>query len=216
MGSYRSYKQKSKPSIIVPDIEVCIMSGNTKLEQIWNTSFTPVWSCPTDGPCFDKCYAMKAYRQYPGTRDAWDRNWRLYRADPIEYFRQIDAFLADVRPQNFRWLVAGDVPDDQYMTGVLTMANRYPDTNYCLFTKNYRILHELVRVYRPKNLTILASAWPRHPISDAIREHYRVAWMQDGTETRAPKNAIICEGSCLTCLKCYNPRIKRDVILPIH
>jgi hypothetical protein len=216
--SYRSYKQRSKPRIIMPDIEVCIMSGNTKLGGIWNTSLPPVKSCSTDAPCYDKCYAMKAYRQYPDTREAWDRNYKLYQATPNEYFRQVEAFLSDVRPDSFRWLVAGDVVDMGYMTGVLALANRCSETHYCLFTKNYRILYELIdqKVYRPANLTILASGWPGHAIPDAIRENYRIAWMQDGTETRAPKNAIICQGSCIDCLKCYNPRVKRDVILPIH
>jgi len=218
MGKYRAYKQKTKPSIIVPDIKVCVMSGNTKLGEIWNTSLPPIRSCPINAPCYDKCYAMKAFRQYPGTRDAWERNYRLYRARPEEYFRQLDAFLSDVEPKYFRWLVAGDVVDRGYMTGVLTLANRYPETQYCLFTKNYEILYELVdqKVYRPKNLTILASAWPRHQIPDTIRENYRIAWMQDGTETRAPKNAIMCAGSCEDCLSCYNPRVKRDLILPLH
>lgn len=218
MAKYRAYKQKSKSIITTSDIELCIMSGNTKLGPIWNTSFPPVWSCSVNAPCYDRCYAMKAFRQYPGTRDAWARNYRLYQADPTEYFRQIDAFLSDIQPEYFRWLVAGDVVNGQYMTGILTMANRHPDTRYCLFTKNFTVLHELAvsSIYRPKNLTILASGWPGSLIPDSIRENYRIAWMQDDTETRAPKNAIICEGACSECLKCYNPRVKRDVILPVH
>lgn len=214
---FRNYYEK-KSSSIAPETEVCIMSGNTKLGKIWNTSFPPVWSCSVNAPCYKECYARKAFRQYPDTREAWIRNYGLYQADPNKYFRQINAFLSDVSPEHFRWLVAGDVVDTRYMTGVLELANRYPETNYCLFSKNYGVLIGLVRggMYVPENLTILASAWPGHKLPVELQENYRVAWMQDGTETRAPENAIVCEGSCINCLKCYNPKVQRDVILPIH
>jgi hypothetical protein len=200
------------------------MSGNTKLGEIWNTSFPPVVSCPVDAPCYDGCYAQKAYRQYPGTRDAWTRNYRLYRANPNEYFRQINAFLSDVEPRYFRWQVAGDVVDVGHMSGILDAVYNHLKTTFCLFTKRYDILLDLLdtstvageKLVLPKNLIILASGWPGHPMPDAIRDNYRVAWMQDSTETRIPKNAIWCEKSCIDCLSCYNPRVKRDVILPLH
>jgi hypothetical protein len=167
---------------------------------------------------------MKAYKQYPSVRERWDGNYKLYKADPAEYFRQIDSFLSDVRPEYFRWLVSGDVVDKGYMTGILGAAYNHPETNFCLFTKKYNILVELTdtstvagdKLVLPKNLIILASGWPKHQIPDTIRDNYRIAWMQDGTETRAPKNAIVCKGSCEDCLSCYNPRVKRDLILPLH
>lgn len=206
----------TKKHAVNPENRVCLIDRNSKLGCIWNTSLPPIQTCQPNSPCFELCYAMKSFRQYPAVKRAWTQNLNTYRTSPAEYFRQLDIFFQEKKPETFRWLVAGDIPDNQYMYGILKLANRYPRTNMCLFSKNYPALLEMSMIVRPRNLTVLVSAWPNHPIPDALRTEYRTAWMQDGRERRAPKNAILCQGSCEDCLKCYNPRVTRDVILPLH
>jgi hypothetical protein len=47
--------------------------------------------------------------------------------------------------------------------------------------------------------------------------NHRIAWMQDGTETRIPKGAIECHGNCETCGLCYElPRLGVDVVFHKH
>ena len=89
---------------------VSISKGNRKLGGVMNISTSPRKCCPVGVPCAHKgCYALKAYRLYPGTRKAWSRNERVAKRHPDSYFRQIAARVADVKPRLFRWHVAGDI-----------------------------------------------------------------------------------------------------------
>ena len=67
----------------------------------------------------------------------------------------------------------------------------------------------------PTNLVLVFSSWPAMSFSNP--HGHRVAWMQDGTETRVPKNAISCPGNCESCGMCYElDRLARDVVFHRH
>jgi hypothetical protein len=65
------------------------------------------------------------------------------------------------------------------------------------------------------NLAVIFSAWP------GVRIHnphgHRIAWMQDGTEYRVPKDAVRCPGNCEECGICFRlPKLGRDVVFHKH
>ncbi len=208
---------------------VAISLGNTKLgkKDIPNVSFTPILSCVAGVPCArdNECYALQAYRQYPNTKKAWDRNLRIYLNDPVIYFEQINEFLQNKLTLFFRWFVGGDIQDVRCLLGMVEIAVKNPQTQFMAFTKNYGVLAHVKKKDLPKNLNIIASGWPNYPMPKYIRGNgYTIAWLGDERETRIRrKHSIKCEGasnkakkSCIDCLICWDKKEKRDIILPKH
>jgi hypothetical protein len=196
---------------------VSISKGNRKLGCVMNISTIPGRCCPQGVPCLGQgCYALKALRLYPGTRAAWRRNEFLAKHHPDSYFTQIAAQVAAAKLRLFRWHVAGDVLDTGYLRGMCRIAAANPTTHFLAFTKAFEIVnryedHEPL----PSNLVIVFSAWPGMKFFNPHR--HRVAWMQDGTETRVPVDAIRCPGNCESCGMCYElERLGHDVVFHKH
>jgi hypothetical protein len=191
-----------------------ISDGNMKLGNIPNVSLTPCKSCSPDAPCKKKCYAMKAYRMYPKVRKAWDTNRKESKSNRTKYFADIRKFLAKKMPRFFRWHVAGDIPDEDYLSHMVNIAKTFPEVKFLAFTKRHDILKDWPAVEMPKNLSIVASMWPNW---GSAPEGYPRAWMQDGTEKRVPENALECPGACHNCGACWNLKnLKRDVVFHKH
>jgi hypothetical protein len=193
-----------------------ISPGNMKLGDIPNVSLTPCKTCHPDAPCKNKCYAMKAYRMYPIVKKAWQANTAEMTKNRSKYFADIRKFLAKKQPKYFRWHVAGDIPDSDYLDGMLDIAREFPAVKFLCFTKR----HEMFNTYAPKamipeNLEVVLSMWPKW--GDAELQDFRRAWMQDGTETRIPENAIECPGFCEKCGMCWSlGKLGRDVVFNAH
>ena len=197
--------------------KISISSGNRKLGSVMNISTTPGRCCVKGIPCASGgCYALKAVRLYPGTRAAWRRNEDLAKHHPDSYFMQIAAQVAKAQPPLFRWHVAGDILSSDYLRGMCRIALANPHTHFLAFTKNFKVVNEYEdREPIPGNLVIVFSAWPRMTFLNPHR--HRVAWMQDGTETRVPEDAIECPGNCESCGMCYElDRLGRDVVFHKH
>jgi hypothetical protein len=167
-------------------------------------------------PCSKKCYALKAVRLYPHTREAWSRNARIAKRHPDFYFMQIAERVAKAKPRLFRWHVAGDILNADYLYGMCTIAEENPCTHFLAFTKAFDIVNGYEdREALPGNLVIIFSAWPRMNFENP--HGHCIAWMQDGTENRVPESAIECPGNCETCGLCYEmPKLGRDVVFHKH
>jgi hypothetical protein len=90
------------------------------------------------------------------------------------------------------------------------IADAHPHTHLLAFTKAFEIVNRYEdREAVPANLVIVFSAWPGMRF---LNPHgHRVAWMQGGTETRVPEDAIGCPGNCETGGLCYElPRLGRE------
>ena len=196
---------------------VSISVGNRKLGGVMNISITPRQCCPKGIPCASNgCYAFKAYRMYPHTRKAWNKNARIAKRDPDSYFLQIATRVTKAKPPLFRWHVAGDILNPDYLRGMCRVAEANPETHFLAFTKAFDVgnLYEDLAVI-PANLVIIFSGWPGMQFANP--HSHRIAWMQDGTETRVPDNAIECPGNCETCGLCYElPKLGRDVVFHKH
>lgn len=196
-------------------LETKISVGNTKLGRIINVNLPPVKSCCKDVPCSgDKCYALKAYRQYPKTRKAWDTNYELYQIDSNRYFECISNYLEKRRKyvRRFRWHSSGDIIDQKYFNYMIEISKNFPEIKFLCFTKNYNLEYDVKEL--PYNFVIRFSMWPGFS-PEIISKNNIYAWMDDGKDTRIPKNAFKCFNSCKICGFCWNNN-NRDVVFHKH
>lgn len=178
-------------------IKISISEGNTKMGSIPSVSLVPVLDCANCNECRKSCYALKAFRMYQATRDAYSRNSKLAHSDLDEYSRQVMGYIERKRPKYFRWHVAGDILNQEHAEKIILIAVAFPGTKFLCFTKR----HDLQFKGLPKNLTVVLSCWPGMPLPK--NRSLPRAYMQDGTEKRIPHGARECPGSCEDCKLCY-------------
>jgi hypothetical protein len=189
-------------------MKVHISRGNDKLGAIPNISLSPGRSCG-DVPCKKDCYAMKFYGMYPTVKRAWSENYRIATSNRPRFFGTLDDFLRKYTPKFFRFHVAGDFIDQNYLEWCEITASRHPETRFLAFTKKYGLDYSK----RPANMEIVFSAWPGLALP---RKKMPVAFMQDGTETRV-KNALDCPGNCESCGMCFNlSKLGKNVVFNKH
>lgn len=187
-----------------------VSKGNTKVPY-GNVSLPPIKSCGNCKGCRTKCYALKSYRMYPSVRKSWDENLTLARQKPSEYFNMVRDYLAKKPHRFFRWHVSGDILNQRYLGEMFRIALEFPNVRFLAFTKMYHLDY----TDKPANITIVFSAWPGQPIEN--KWNFPVSWVQDGTETRIPDNAMECPGNCGNCGACWElPKLGRDVFFHIH
>ena len=196
---------------------VSISRGNIKLGNVPNISMVPGSSCPRGVPCLGQgCYALKSIRRFRDVGAAWRRNEELAKHHPDSYFMQIAAHVAEAKPRLFRWHVAGDILGADYLRGMCRIAAGNPGTHFLAFTKNFEVVNDYEdREVIPSNLVVVYSGWPG--MSFLNPHGHRIAWMQNGAETRVPKDALECPGNCESCGMCYElDRLGRDVVFHKH
>lgn len=188
--------------------------SNIKLGAIPSISLPPIETCPNGVLCADKCYALKAWRQYPATRRAWTENLVLYRGNPENYFQPLLRWLIKHKPKFFRFHVSGDIPDSTYWEFLCETAKVAKQTRFLVFTKNFGLDFTMA----PSNLSVVLSMWPGHPLPTGWAATLPRAWMQDGTETRSGADiAMPCPGNCQTCGACWGLAQKGlDVVFNLH
>jgi hypothetical protein len=157
---------------------------------------------------------MKAWRQYPQTRKAWRHNSSLAHKDSWTYFDSIQEYINKKKPKYFRWHVSGDIISAEYFQGMVDLAEKHKETRFLAFTQCYEIINSFSGVL-PGNLTIIFSAWPGLTFDNP--KGLPVAYMQDGSETRVPADALECPGNCEQCGMCWQlPQIGKDVVFHKH
>lgn len=178
---------------------------NKKLGSIASISLS-LDSCIEDAPCKKVCYARRMVARRKSIEISWMRNYIEYLQDAKQYFHKIYRWLTIHKPKFFRWHVGGDIPRAYYLYMLKEVAEDTPGVKHLIFTKTDYDFSKL-----PENLHLRQSLWPGwgNP-----QEGIRKAWMQDGTETRIPENAIECPGSCVDCSLCW--RSDRDVYFKKH
>lgn len=112
---------------------ISISNGNIKMGDISSISLPAGITCDPKAPCFAKCYARKmcAYRET--VRNAYERNLDIYKATPRSYWLQLQAHCSMVAA--FRFHVSGDIPDREYLDGIVSLARKCPSCQFLLFTK---------------------------------------------------------------------------------
>ncbi len=198
-----------------------ISIGNTKLGAIHSFSTAPGRTCAKGVPCSRECYARKAMRLYPQTRQAWKDNTDLLMegrwGDFVEDLVGHINFNEGAGPlRYFRFSVAGDIFSVEYWKAVATIARRCKGTKFWVYTKQYDILREFVKDNKvPKNLCIILSVWKDYQPDEELTKLFGTAWYAD-TESVYPADGLICPGSCRNCKECAKLRAGSAVIFPKH
>lgn len=196
------------------DMKAKISEGNTKIGNIPNVSHSPIKGCPNGVPCAKKgeCYAIKAYSRHKATTAAWNHNFDLLNSDISAYFNSLDEYLTEAKPNMFRIHVAGDFLNQAHLDMWKATAAKHSKTKFLAFTKQHGLDYNTT----PQNLTIVFSMWPG--FGDNQKSMPR-AWMLDpkNEDSRIPKNAIECSGTCESCGMCWSlNELKRDVFFRKH
>jgi hypothetical protein len=126
--------------------------------------------------------------QYDKFVDNAMANYDEWLRDPEFFERSLDSYLTYEKPARFRYFVAGDIPDQNFLTMAKRVAAKHPDTKFLVFSKR----HDLnLAIGHGTNLAVWRSMWEGWGEPD---ENYPQAWHipKDGSETRAPKDAFAC------------------------
>ncbi len=188
-------------------MQIKISKGNSKIGKIPNISLVPIKDCGNCSYCREKCYARKAYRQYPNVRKNWDANSEAFRENVVEAMIMVSDYLTRHPTDYFRIFVAGDFLNQQNVNAWSTLCMMHSKTDFMVNTKMFNLDYS----YIPNNMHLRFSMWPGQPNPNIKMAR---AWVQDGTEMRIPADAIDCSGSCEECLICYTTN--NDVVFKIN
>lgn len=208
-------------------VKVSISTGNSKLGEIPSWSLLPGVTCSREAcrHCLQEgCYAVKnAFRagynvDHNTTLSAWARNTAAAKEHLAELEATLDAYFSAMSaPRFFRIHAAGDFFSVEYAEMWRRVIKRHPHTNFLFFTKQWDVLRA-VPMLGIDNLSPILSGWTGCEVpQDLIDAGYRVAWCDDGMETRIPAGALECPGSCEQCGMCWNLyKIGKDTYFHKH
>lgn len=144
---------------------VHISTGNQKMGEISSVSLPRLITCPSDVPCKNKCY-MRAIGARPTVRKTYAENWECYKHFPQWYWFCLNKVCE--QQAYFRWHVCGDIPDKNYLWGMVKVAAATSHCKHLCFTKNYKAITDFLDCggVLPKNLKIVFSRWDGYPCNN--------------------------------------------------
>ena len=189
-------------------MSVHISPGNSKMGAIPSVSLPAGTTCRRNCPCFKKCYARRLERFRKAVHESYEENYALLQSDPDTYWREVEA--AVMMNRFFRFHVAGDVPDTDYLKHIIEIASRNIHCEILCFTKQYEIVNGLMEEYwehtkpirpiLPPNLHLIFSAWKGLEMQNPWGFPEAHVIFRDGSTT-AREGAKECGGNCTTCAK---------------
>lgn len=197
------------------DLRVCVSKGNKKIGRTLNVSLPPVITCANCSGCKELCYDIKAVLQYENVRKARARNYVIFKENPENYFNQIRSVIKSRRTNKFfRWHVAGDIPNYNYLVEMIKIAKENPDFKFWTYTKNYG----LVNLYCmenggkgsiPENLSIMFSEWRGMPMTNPFGfPEFRVVFKDE----QKPEGVKWCNGNCDHCIRSNSHCVKGETV----
>ena len=191
MYAYRKIKDRDvKVELSEESAQLHVSPGNSKIGSIWNFSTLPgdeshcivnskLGAKITDVPgtctgysslCFGSCYARNSLSRYWGTCTVpWAENTLLLRSGRL--WGLLDSWMAKHRPDEFRVNVSGEIENADQLAHWCELAAKYPETRFCVYTKNYAALIEYAKAGKayPDNMCVNVSQW-HHCADAAIRK----------------------------------------------
>lgn len=171
---------------------VSISKGNSKMGLIPSVSLPPEKTCLY---ICKGCYARKGHFTAPSVRNSLERNWRIYTEDREKFWREVEAAIM-VTPY-FRFHVAGDIPDADYLRHIISLAQKYP-CEILIFTKKYELCNEVTQGLCPSNLHLIYSGWKGIEMKNPYHFPEAHVLERDGSTT-ARDGARWCSGNCMSC-----------------
>lgn len=199
-------------------VSVSISKGNSKMGEISSVSLPAIMTCRKNAPCFKECYAHKLEKLRPNVRNAYLRNYEVYKNNPEQYWSAVESEVSMAR--FFRFHVSGDIPDRGYLVRMINLATKYPHCEILCFSKQFEIVNDVLNVIAaPKNLHLILSGWNGldmqnpHGLPEA---HVRY---KDGSTT-ARSGAVECGGNCTSCARtnegCWTLQRGQQVVFNKH
>lgn len=185
--------------------KISVSKGNIKMGEIKSVSLPPVITCAENCACAKKCYAMRMYRRFKDTKNAYNRNLEILQNNPEEYWKQINDELYINR--FFRFHVSGDIPTYEYLLDMVKSAYNNPHCEILVFTKRYSFINRMLDkgIMIPNNLHILFSEWTGMKMDNPHNipvAHVIFKGEENGIKNAEPKaNWNICTGNCMECAK---------------
>lgn len=202
---------------------VKISTTNSKLgDLIPSVSLLPECSCRHDAPCTRLCYGKKGRFTIPQNKLSQQLNYDIYINDSNFYFNDITSFLNNglVSYKYFRWHTVGDIVDNQYLIGMISVANKCKSVKFLCFTKKFNLINDYIQSGNklPNNLKIIFSAWDKsfiinNPFNFPIAY---VKFKNSKLTPDIPALAIPCTGKCAECLACWSLKRGQAVYFEQH
>ena len=203
-------------------LSVKISTTNSKLGLIPSVNLPPIITCRKNCPCADVCYALKGRYRFQNVKERHLHNYDAYLENPDEYFSAIKKCINNglISYSYFRWHAAGDIVDERYFDGMVSVAKELPLTSFLAFTKKFELVNNYIKTKGtiPSNLRIVFSAWGD---SFQIENPYNlpvayVRFKDEKLNTGIPCTASECSGDCTTCLQCWNIKDGESVVFNKH
>lgn len=197
--------QKKYEALPIEQLRLCVSRGNKKIGRALNVSLAPIITCANCSGCSHFCYDIKACFSYPVVLRSRMMNTVLLRRDRDFYFAQIEAAIQKRTSHKlFRWHVAGDIPDADYLERMVQLAKAHPDFSFWTYTKNYAVVNNFVRshggnrtVAIPSNFSIMFSEWRGMEMLNPFSfPEFRVVFKDE-----TPPEGHYCPGNCELCYK---------------
>lgn len=200
---------------------VHISKGVSKLSpNIPSVSLPVGLTCRENAPCKEKCYASKGRFCFRRNKSLLDLNMEIWKQDPLQYER--DVVIAAFSSRFFRWHVAGDIPDANYLEMMVRVAAGLPGTKFLAFTKKFELINDYIASHPdeiPGNLSIVLSAWgdflPENPFNLPVA----YVRLKKG-DNKIPPHARPCSKFCGDCVvtgkDCWNLRLGEAVVFDEH
>lgn len=198
---------------------VSINNGNSKTGKACLTLSLPVCSCREDAPCklSRVCYCMKGHQQYPKVLGAYFRNWRLWNENPKDFEEQVNFFVKRSGLSLFRWMDAGDIPNEDFFAMQCRIAAANPKVNFLCYTKKYSIVNEFLSqgCVIPTNFTVRFSYWDKNWKVDnpfGLPVAY-VDFKNSSLNPDIPQKCFQCPSTrengitCSVCRACFNSKV---------
>ena len=194
---------------------ISISKGNLKLKSISSFSLTPIKSCVNFKYCSKKCYALKAYKAYPNTKKAYDRNFRIAKDNLKELKKQLINYLRDYKQNYFRIHVAGDFFSQEYLDMWKEICKEFINIKFLAYTKAYNLKF----TNKSENLEIVFSTFDtmEKNIDELLMNKFKMPIARAGTENPDKEKYLSCAYNCSICKYCWHlSELKKNVFFKYH
>jgi len=185
-----------------------LSNGNSKM-SFATFSLPSTVTCPgATCMCQKKCYAKKAERMYPKTRNSRKEN--LIDSQSETFVEKMIDYINNHKRINKQKIVrlheSGDFYNQKYLNKWIAICKNFPDIKFLAFTKSFHLDFSKV----PKNLVIVYSIFPDTK-KETIPSKGKFSYA--GFKPEGEK-LFVCPGHCDNCQKCWN--IKHSVYKGVY
>ena len=139
------------------------------------------------------CYAIDSYTQYPAVTKNRVENTIQLREDINQHFEDIYNTAIKNKVEIIRYTESGDFEDYNHFEHFIALADRLPEVQLYVYTKNYAVLREYFgnNLELPDNVTVLISVWGEQGIAEynEFKDHKNIKCF-------AVNSTIKCDATC--------------------